>query len=152
VTGSPGTAQKTAREIAPNFRSKDLPNHLSIETKFWGDDEHPKERLCPKNYGLKLPTTPEIVNLGQEHNDLGFIQKSTDRRPNPTFEGSISSPKVRKASIHVFLKEIRGETNSNSRNHTKNKGTKTSTKRPRKTQLQIFYTNQEIFTRSSMPP
>jgi hypothetical protein len=28
VTGSPGTAQKTTREIAPNFQSKDLPNHL----------------------------------------------------------------------------------------------------------------------------
>jgi hypothetical protein len=27
-TGSPGTAQKTAREFTPNFRSMDLPNHL----------------------------------------------------------------------------------------------------------------------------
>jgi hypothetical protein len=43
--------------------------------KLWGDDEHPKERLCPKNYGLKLPTTLEITNLGQEHYELGFIRK-----------------------------------------------------------------------------
>jgi hypothetical protein len=59
----------------------------SFETKLWGDDEHPKERLCPKNYGLKLPTTPRITNLGQEHYELGFIRKSTNRRPNPVFEG-----------------------------------------------------------------
>jgi hypothetical protein len=29
--------------------------------KFWEDDEHLKERICPKNYSLKLPTTPGIV-------------------------------------------------------------------------------------------
>jgi hypothetical protein len=43
-----------------------------LRRKFWGDDEHPKERLCPKNYGLKLPTTPEIVKpmpLPQEHEE-----------------------------------------------------------------------------------
>jgi hypothetical protein len=33
---------------------------------------------------------------------------------------------MHKTSIHVSLKEIRGETHSNPRNHTKNKGTKTS--------------------------
>jgi hypothetical protein len=45
----------------------------SLETKFWGDDEHPKERLCPKNYSLKLPTTLGIANLKplpQEHEEL----------------------------------------------------------------------------------
>jgi hypothetical protein len=31
---------------------------------------------------------------------------------------------MHKTSIHVFLKEIRGETHLNPRNHTKNKGTK----------------------------
>jgi hypothetical protein len=31
---------------------------------------------------------------------------------------------MHKTSIHVSLKEIRGETHSNPRNHTKNKGTK----------------------------
>jgi hypothetical protein len=31
---------------------------------------------------------------------------------------------MHKASIHVSLKEIRGEIHSNPRNHTKNKGTK----------------------------
>jgi hypothetical protein len=24
----------------------------SLKTKFWGDDEHPKVKICPKNYGL----------------------------------------------------------------------------------------------------
>jgi hypothetical protein len=50
----------------------------SFEKKFWGDDEHPKERICPKNYGLKLPTTPGIANLSQEHYELGFIRKSSN--------------------------------------------------------------------------
>jgi hypothetical protein len=85
----------------------------SFETKLWGDDEHPKERWCPKNYGLKLPTTPEIAKLGQEHYELGFIRKSTNRRPNPMFEGSISSTKRNKALTHDLLKEIRRETPSN---------------------------------------
>jgi hypothetical protein len=44
--------------------------------KLWGDDEHPKERLCPKNYGLKTPTTPGIANPCKEHYELGFIQES----------------------------------------------------------------------------
>jgi hypothetical protein len=50
--------------------------------KFWGDDEHPKERLCPKNYSLKLPTTPEIANLKplpQEHEEL---ENHKNRRPS----------------------------------------------------------------------
>jgi hypothetical protein len=76
----------------------------SLETKFWGDDEHPKERLCPKNYGLKLPTTPEIASPCQEHYDLGFIQKSTNHRPNPAFERSRSSTKRNKALTHDPLK------------------------------------------------
>jgi hypothetical protein len=63
----------------------------SLETKFWGDDEHPKERLCPNNYSLQLLTTPEIANPCQEHYDLGFIQKSMNRTTNPEFEGSRSS-------------------------------------------------------------
>jgi hypothetical protein len=85
----------------------------SLETKFWGDDEHPKERLCPKNYGLKLPTTPGIANPWQEHYELGFIQKSTNQRPNPAFEGSRSSTKRHKALTLDPLKEIRRETPSN---------------------------------------
>jgi hypothetical protein len=42
----------------------------------------------------------------------------------PAFEGTRSIPKMHKTSIHVSLKEIRGETHSNLQNHTKNKGTK----------------------------
>jgi hypothetical protein len=57
----------------------------SFETKLQGDDEHLKERLCPKNYGLKLPTTLGIAKLGQEHYELGFIRKSTNRRSNLVF-------------------------------------------------------------------
>jgi hypothetical protein len=93
----------------------DLPTTRSLETKFWGDDEHPKERLCPKNYGLKLPTTLGIANPWQEHYELGFIQKSTNRRPNPAFEGSRSSTKRHKALTHDPLKEIQREMPSNRR-------------------------------------
>jgi hypothetical protein len=83
--------------------------------KFWGDDEHPKEKICPKYFGLWLPTTPGIANLGQEHYELGFIQKSTNRRANPAFEGSRSSTKRHKALTHDPLKEIQRETPSNQR-------------------------------------
>jgi hypothetical protein len=80
-----------------------------------GDDEHPKERLYPKNYSLKLPTTPGIENPCQEHYDLGFIQKSKNRRPNPVFEGSRSSTKRHMALTHDHLKEFRREMPSNRR-------------------------------------
>jgi hypothetical protein len=44
--------------------------------KFWGDDEHPKEKICPKNYGLQLPKTPGIANpLPQGHEELEKHQK-----------------------------------------------------------------------------
>jgi hypothetical protein len=36
---------------------------------------------------------------------------------------------MHKTSIHVSLKEIQGETHSNPRNHTKNKGTKNKHKK-----------------------
>jgi hypothetical protein len=70
-------------------------------------------RICPKNFGLKLPTTPRIVNPRQEHYELGFIQKSTNRRPNPVFEESRSSTKRHKALTHDPLKEIQREMPSN---------------------------------------
>jgi hypothetical protein len=108
----------------------------SLETKFWGDDEHHKERLCPNNYSLKLPTTPGIANPCQEHYDLGFIQKSTNRRPNPAFEGSRSSPNMNKALTHDLLKEIQREMPSNLWKQAKNKGTKTAPKKQQK-QLRI---------------
>jgi hypothetical protein len=76
----------------------------------------PRRGYAPKkNYGLKLPTTPGIANPWQEHYELGFIQKSTNRRPNPTFEGSRSSSKRHKALTHDPLKEIQRETPSNRR-------------------------------------
>jgi hypothetical protein len=83
--------------------------------KFWGDDEHPNERICPKNFGLKLPTTPKIVKPCQEHYDLGFIRKSTNQRPNPVFEGSRSSTKRHKALTDDPLKKIQREMPSNRR-------------------------------------
>jgi hypothetical protein len=78
----------------------------SFETKLWGDDEHPKDRLCPKNYSLKLPTTPGIANLGQEHYELEFIRKSTNQKPNPGFEGSRSCTTRHKALTHDPLKKF----------------------------------------------
>jgi hypothetical protein len=80
-----------------------------------GDDEHHKEMLCHKNYSLKLPTTPGITKPCQEHYELGFIRKSTNRRPNSVFEESRSSTKRHKALTYDPLKEIRRETPSNRR-------------------------------------
>jgi hypothetical protein len=60
---------------------------------------------------------------------------------------------MHKTSIHVSLKDIRGETHSTPRNHTKNKGTKNKHEKDYEIHnVRIFYTNQEIFTRPSMPP
>jgi hypothetical protein len=115
VTGSPATAQKTDREFTQTFDQWISQTTWSLETKFWEDDEHPKERLFPETYSLKLPTTPRITNPSQEHYELGFIQKSTNRRTNPAFEGSRSSTKRLKALTHDPLKEIRRETPSNRR-------------------------------------
>jgi hypothetical protein len=42
----------------------------------------------------------------------------------PALEGTRSITMMHKTAIHVSLKEIRGETHSNPRNHTKNKRTK----------------------------
>jgi hypothetical protein len=104
----------------------------SLDTKFRGDDEHPKVKICPKNYGLELPTTSGIVNPCQEHYELGFIQKSTNRRPNPAFEGSRSSPKMHKALTHDSLKEIRREMPSNPWKQAKNNRTKKSSQKATK--------------------
>jgi hypothetical protein len=111
----PGQPRKLPAKSPQTLDQRISQTTLSLETKFWGDDEHPKERLCPKNYGLERPTTPEIANPCQEHNDLGFIQKSTNRRPNPAFEGSRLSTKRHKALTHDPLKEIWRETPSNRR-------------------------------------
>jgi hypothetical protein len=51
---------------------------------------------------------------------------------------------MHKTSIHVSLKEIRGETHSNPRNHTGNKGTKTSTKIAQKELRKINKRNSGI--------
>ena len=50
----------------------------SLETKLWGDDEHLKERLCPKNLGLKLPTTPGITDHVEQDLELEFIQNPSN--------------------------------------------------------------------------
>jgi hypothetical protein len=75
----------------------------------------PRRGYAPKNYGLKLPTTPGIANTWQEHYEPGFIQKSTNRRPNLAFEGSRSSTKRHKELTHDSLKEIQREMPSNRR-------------------------------------
>jgi hypothetical protein len=47
---------------------------------------------------------------------------------------------MHETSIHVSLKEIRGETHSNPRNHTENKGTKNKHKKTTKnTTLNLLY-------------
>jgi hypothetical protein len=53
-----------------------------------------------RGYALKLPTTPGIGNLGQEHYELGFIRKSMNWRSNLVFERSISSTKRQKTLTH----------------------------------------------------
>jgi hypothetical protein len=46
---------------------------------------------------------------------------------------------MHETSIHVSLKEIRGETHSNPGNHTENKGTKTSKKATKNTTPNLLY-------------
>jgi hypothetical protein len=80
-----GSPEKTPAGQLQTFDPWISQTTWSFGTKLLGDDEHLKERLCPKNYSLKLPTTPGLAKLGQEHYELGFIRKSTNRRPNPVF-------------------------------------------------------------------
>jgi hypothetical protein len=52
---------------------------------------------------------------------------------------------MHKTIIHVSLKEIRGETHSNLRNHTKNKGTKNKHEKTTKfTTLNLLYKPRKI--------
>jgi hypothetical protein len=52
---------------------------------------------------------------------------------------------MHKTSIHVSLKEIRGETHSNLQNHPKKKAPKTSTKKTTKiTMLNLLYKPRKI--------
>jgi hypothetical protein len=69
----------------------------SLEAKFWGDDEHPEERLCPQK--LRTQTSYNSRNRKSLPRALWprFIQKSTNRRPNPAFEGPWSSTNRHKA-------------------------------------------------------
>jgi hypothetical protein len=73
------------------------------------------------------------------HQKLELRLKILESKWFPAFEGTRSITKMHKTSIHVSLKEIRGETDSHSRNHTKNKGTKNSTKTTRITMLNLLY-------------
>jgi hypothetical protein len=73
----------------------------------------------------QTPYNSGIANPCQKHYDLGFIQKSMNRRPHPAFEGSRSSTKRHKALTHDPLKKIRREMPSNRR-------IKRRTKNPRK--------------------
>jgi hypothetical protein len=71
-----GSPEKTPAGQLQTFDPWISQTTWSFGTKLLGDDEHLKERLCPKNYSLKLPTTPGLAKLGQEHYELGFIRKS----------------------------------------------------------------------------
>jgi hypothetical protein len=78
---------------------------------------------------------------GQSARDTRTVRPGATDRP------------LKKTEPPESTREKRGETHSNLRNLTKNKGTKKQArKRPRNSQRRIFYTNQERFTRSSMPP
>jgi hypothetical protein len=64
---------------------------------------------------------------------------------------------MHKKSIHVSLKEIRGETHSNPRNHTKNKGTKNKHEKDHKnhnaeSSIQTRKDSQGIACRPSIHP
>jgi hypothetical protein len=59
---------------------------------------------------------------------------------------------MHETSIHDSLKEIRGETHSNARNHTENKGTKNKHKRTTKNTTPNLLTNPERFTMSTSYP
>jgi hypothetical protein len=48
TSGSSGAAQKTAREIAPNFHQWISQTAWSLEMKLWGNDEHPKVKIFPQ--------------------------------------------------------------------------------------------------------
>jgi hypothetical protein len=115
--------------------------------KFWGDDEHPKETLCPKNYGLKLSTTPGIANLmplPQEHEELenhqiegfptGFEgQDHQEKRHNNLM--CDSQNKSRKENLQILLTRI---PRKGSENHRKRQTgeTQSSLEEPRR----IIYT------------
>jgi hypothetical protein len=129
---------------------------LSLETKFWGRDEHHKERLCPKNYGLKLLTTPGIANPCQEHYDLGFIQKSTNRRPIRHLRGQDRPQRGTRHSPMTPSKEIRRETPSNRWIERRTKNPRKGSENHRKREMrgatrtheesrQTFYTHHERF-------
>jgi peptide methionine sulfoxide reductase MsrB len=96
--------------------------------------------LYPKNFASKLPKSPGIADPLNTTKNYSSDRKSSNLCGFPAFEDTISIPKMHKTSIHVSLKEIRGETHSNPRNHIKNKGTKTSMKKTTKnTTLNLLY-------------
>jgi hypothetical protein len=46
------TKKRQTHESTPANSNRISQTAWSLETKLWGDDEHLKERLCPKNLGL----------------------------------------------------------------------------------------------------
>jgi hypothetical protein len=137
TVGEARIEQKNARP-----RKSTPPNHHrisqtveAVETRVWDLKSVTQGCYSPKI----LPPNPlnhrESRILLSTTKSLSTERKLSNRSGFPAFEGTRSTTKMRETSIHVSLKEIQGETHSNPRNRTENKGMKTSTKRPRKTQL-----------------
>jgi hypothetical protein len=81
-----------------------------IDPKFWVDKKRHYVKLCPISWNPKPIQSTGITNLVHSKDKPDFIQSSPNQARLPAFEGSRSSPKVRKTSIHDPLKEIRSQT------------------------------------------
>jgi hypothetical protein len=109
------TSHKNRRRVNSKVSVDGSPKPLgALRRNFAEMMNTPRSGYAPKNFSLKIPTTLGIANLGQEHYELGFIRKSSNRRPNLVFEESGSSTKRQKLT-HDPLKKIRRETPSNRR-------------------------------------
>jgi hypothetical protein len=80
------------------YPSMDLPN--SSWGKFWGRCEVSLGDAIPHTWALKRTKSPGIESQPSSTKKLGFQPESFNRRPNPEIEGSWSSTKIHKASIH----------------------------------------------------
>jgi hypothetical protein len=90
--GTSWTAQKKRPRDNSKLSIDGSPKPLGALRRNFGEMMNtPRRGYAPKltaSNSLQLPT-----NLCQEHYELGFIRKSTNRRPNPVFDGSRPSIK-----------------------------------------------------------
>jgi hypothetical protein len=128
--------------------------------KFGGDNEHPKERICPKNYDLKLPTTPGIVKpmpLPQEHEEHKNHQNRSRYRG---FVGARSPSKEEQGPHTRHPTRIpQRNTPKTSPRKFQEKALKITKKNEREQHIQALRNHaessihhKEVHTRSSLPP